>query len=132
MKKLTAKQQTFVDAMVESNFNQSKASEIMGYNKINGPVYASNFIKNPAVRSALTELRKKVEKKTGVTFDYKIEKLLYLVENSDDENVIIKAISELNKMQGHYSAQKIEAINLNVDMDKETLKGYVLQYWRGY
>lgn len=73
-----------------------------------------------------------MEKEHNVTFDWKIKKLKKIAELcvSDDAVHIDQinptaatgAISELNKMQGHHSAEKHLNVSMNVDTDLQTIQ----------
>ena len=73
------------------------------------------------------------ERKSKLDFNYKIYKLKRVVDEfiPDDSEiglecrqvaVAISAIAESNKMQGHYSAEKILTANFNVDADMQKAK----------
>ncbi len=60
-------------------------------------------------------------------------KMVYDCKDDDRERgVALKAIAELNKMQGHYSAEKHIIVNLNADADVEITKALVKQYKQEY
>jgi hypothetical protein len=73
------------------------------------------------------------QKKANLDFNYKIYKIKKVIEKfiPDDPNaeliaknvsVAMQAIAESNKMQGHYSAEKVLTANLNMDADLEKAK----------
>lgn len=62
-KKLTVKQEKFLEAYVKHGFNGHKAAEIVGYHK----EYASDLLKLPHVAARVEVLRKEIQKNTMVT-----------------------------------------------------------------
>lgn len=74
----------------------------------------------------MTSRIKKQTSELRVTFDDKVKKLKEIIDNAivDDvpPQVAIQAIAELNKMQGHYSAEKHVNVNANVTLDPHLKK----------
>ena len=46
--------------------------------------------------------------------------------------VAIQAIGEMNKMQGHYAAEKHVNVNMNVDGDIKKLENLIKKYRKDY
>jgi hypothetical protein len=87
------------------------------------------------------------ERKSKLDFNYKIYKLKRVVDEfiPDDEEsalecrqvaVAISAIAESNKMQGHYSAEKVVSANVNLDADlqkaREIMDQLIAKHKRDY
>jgi hypothetical protein len=77
------------------------------------------------------------DRKDKLDFNYKIYKIKRVIDDfiPDDRTkeleakqvaVALTAISESNKMQGHYSAEKVLTANVNMDADLEQAKQVML------
>lgn len=74
-------------------------------------------------RKTILEIKRKLKKMSDdieITFDYKLRKLKKVIDTAIPEDgpidftqakVAIAAISETNRMQGHYAAQKLDITN---------------------
>lgn len=119
--KLTAEQKLFCDNYLVTN-DVKKASIAAGYKSAN---YMT--LNHPASKVYLKERREQLNKAIGLDFWWKAKRLATIVESvmgSGDNpdavelqyaNVAINAISELNKMQGHYAPDKSVVVNLEHD-----------------
>lgn len=125
-KKLTLRQAKFCEEFLTNGCDAIAAARSVGYKD---PRMSSRrmLASNPKVKAYISKKVKKMEKEFGVTFDWKVKKLKKIIELTvpdDAENkseinasAAISAIAETNKMQGHYSAEKIITTNLNADID---------------
>jgi hypothetical protein len=77
------------------------------------------------------------DRKSSLDYNYKIYKIKRVIDDfiPDDQSmeldsrkvaVALSAIAESNKMQGHYSAEKILTANVNMDADLEQAKHVML------
>lgn len=143
-KKLSVREQRFV-AHYLSDFNAIKAAKESGYRIGHGLMSAADVLKIPRISAAIAKERAIIEANIerekqgiisghGININWKIEKLKQIVEGQLDENpeVAIKAISELNKMQGHYAAEKRENLNVNVERTVEEISQIREKYKRDY
>lgn len=115
-KRLTNKQQAFCKYYVRNGFNATKAALKAGYKKTTAASTGSENLQKPEIKKKIDELQRKVEEKMEMTFEWKLEKLKKAIEAGlidSEEGVEIKnaslflgAMSESNKMQGHYAAEK--------------------------
>lgn len=118
MIKLTLKQETFCQEFVKSG--NATASYKIAYPKSafwkenTVTVKASHTLAgNDNIKARIGELRAKQAKKHDVSKDFVIKTLLDVIKQcSDTEKYdspgINKALDTLNKMQGHYTPEKIE------------------------
>lgn len=131
---LTLKQRAFVSEYLTNGLNGAQAVLDAGYetDRINAPTIAHNQLRKPAVQEAVEQELAMMEVDHGITFDYKIGKLKTIVERTipddgfygaaDGYKTGISAIAELNKMQGHYAAEKRVNVNVNAEGNLEQLK----------
>lgn len=118
----------FCNEYLSNGLNGKKAAEKAGYKF--PAKEASVILKKPLVRKYIQKRLEKMEKEAGLTFDYKLKKLGKIIELCVDDaaqtfddikpQFAISAISECNKMQGHYAPDK--SINQNVGEDKDITK----------
>jgi hypothetical protein len=119
-----------------SNIDVTKSNN-RAYNIENGPVHKALLAKK---RAEMENLQ--------ATFEWKVKKLVELVElctpanaeSHKDTNPVstISAISELNKMQGHYAPDRTVNANMNIESDpsiecvRETMEEIFLQWERDF
>lgn len=130
--KLNEREQKFCDAYLNNGFNAMKAGLAAGMPEKEAHAHSYAILKRPRVQAFLEKRAKKVEDKLGVTFDWKIRKLKKIVDalipdgeervSHENANAGRAAIAELNKMQGHLSAEKHVNANINIDADIESAK----------
>lgn len=135
--KITTRQREFIEELILNGHNQKQAALIAGYPKGRAPSINSC----PAMWKYHRERLAEFEEKLQITANWKANKLRQIIlkalPDNDEEgkpnySAVISAISELNKMQGHYSAEKHVNTNLNVDTDMielvELIKKYKSEY----
>lgn len=141
-KELSEQLRKFCVAYVENGNSAHKAALIAGYSEDYAKTNSFKLLRKPNVKAYINKLLEKIDKKIGVSFDYKIQKLKLAVDRAlpDDEKseatinpqIGITAIAELNKMQGHYSAEKHINANLNTDTEisdiKELMDGLIAKH----
>ncbi|WP_218813990.1 hypothetical protein [Rickettsiella endosymbiont of Dermanyssus gallinae] len=84
----------------------------------------------------------RLENTVTVNHAWKLEKLKQIVDTflpagsdfleAKDVNSAIQAIAEMNKMQGHYAAEKHMNLNVAVDTDIEQLEKLIEKYRKDY
>lgn len=145
---LTNQQKHFCMLYIENGNNCYKAACDAKYSVKSAHTTACILMKKPAVITFIAKKLNEINDKLEVTFEYKIKKLVSVVdfsipddlsskiascdaEDISDDDITIHAakikaatlgvstIAELNKMQGHYSAEKHISANLNVEVDAE-------------
>lgn len=123
---LTPKQETFVKAIVLEGMNYSDAyraaynTKGMSDKTVNEK--ASRLKDEDKIRARLLELSAEIDSPKIMTVTKRAEKLSALAE-SEDPNVVMKAIDLLNKMTGEY-IQKVVAdvdtsYNINIELVDE-------------
>lgn len=137
---MTEQQQRFAEAFISNGRLGKQAALEAGY--LNAKVSACNLLRMPAVLNYVSRRVNEQSIVLGLTFDYKIAKLKTVMDLAIPDNVEdmtaeelaksmtvkisdgLSAISESNKMQGHYSPEKHVNANLNVntDVDLKELK----------
>lgn len=130
MAKMSIRQRRFCHIYLKNGGDAKKAVVEAGYNP--NPLYVKQLgykiLNTPAVKLYVEKAIRKMEKDFGITFDWKLKKLKRVVDDNIpdaeekpiiDANVGVKAIAELNKMQGDYAVAKSENTNLNVHTDAE-------------
>jgi hypothetical protein len=77
----------------------------------------------------------------SLTYEWKLNKLKHVVETfitdkgsltPQEVRIALLAISEMNKMQGHYSVEKHVNINVKADPDLQQLENLINQHGRDY
>lgn len=129
----------FVQEYLTNGFNSVAAVEAAGYK-------ATRYQRKKTAwrilqqRKTIIEIKKKLKKMSDdieITFDYKMRKLKRVIDeaipDSGDINlakarVAITAISETNKMQGHYEAQKIQVDSKEMHDVKELVDKFKKEY----
>jgi len=141
MSKLTRKQDIFCKYYVANGFNATQAALKAGYKKNTAYASGSENLRKPQIKEKIDELQRKVEEKMEMTFEWKLEKLKKAIEAGlveHDEGMEIKnaslflgAMSESNKMQGHYAAEK-KADDNKMNEALEQLNELIEKYKKDY
>lgn len=115
-----------------------------GYSPNGAAVTAHQALKRPHIKNFIAKHIKKVEKKMEITIEYKIKKLKQCIEAAmiedpdtgkvilDNHSALLGAISELNKMQGHYSAEKIQNLHIVAEAEGKDIKVLTKQFERPF
>ena len=137
-KQITPKERVFIDAYILTH-NRQEAARIAGYSD---PSRVKSILKKPIVSIYINERTKelhnetdkislglqkkiKLDKTFEMTAEWKLEQLKKIVVavigdgtniNMRYANTAIAAISESNRMQGHYAPDKID-VNIKSDPD---------------
>ena len=119
---LTPKQEQFVKNIVYDGMNYSDAyrnsynTKGMSDKSINEK--ASLLKDNVKIRSRIDELRSEIDSPKIMSATKRAEKLSELAE-SEDPNVMMKAIDLLNKMTGEYVQKVVADVDTNVTINIE-------------
>jgi phage terminase small subunit len=127
------KEKLFVDAYLANGRVGTKAVIAAGYSHKAAKVQASKLLRRPHIQAAIAEHDKKIvtsiKKSVKGSASWKRRKLIKIADILSSSGIdaksaksVIGAIAELNKMDGHYSAEKVVNHNYNADTDIETLK----------
>lgn len=140
--KLTTKQRLFCKAYLANGCNATQAAITAKYSKDSAKEIGSENLTKPLIQQYLQKRMRKVEEKLEITTEWKMQKLKQCIELAMPEleglvelknhKALLGAIAELNKMQGHYSAEKVVNTNLNVDTDLEQARKYTNQYEKDF
>lgn len=133
MTKLTDKQYTFVTSYIRNGFNSYKAAKAAGYSEGYALVKACKLIDQPAIRERID---KALDKVLAIEIKEKADVLLKIIydivpqDGSEPKRKhypdAIRAISELNKMQGDYAPDK--RLSITVDATQKRLNDARKQY----
>ena len=129
MDKLTQKQYDFTINYIKNGFNAYQAALSAGYSPTYSNIHAHKMLEHPIVKKHIQKAYQKLDRKIDITVEWKAKKLKRIVDNilPDDGSPdlvacykdAIKAINELNKMQGDYAVTK--TLNVTVDETKGRL-----------
>lgn len=138
---LTDKQYQFVTNYIQNGFNAKQAALKAGYSLSYANVKAPKLIDHPAIKARLQkayqDVEMKLQKELRISISDKARALLRIIEDvipldptqeprRDYYKDAIRAISELNKMQGDYAPEK--RLSMTVDATKEKLIDARRQY----
>ena len=125
---LTVKQRLFCKAYLANGYNATQAALSAGYSEDSARSIGPENLQKLAIREFIDKEMRKMEKKFDITREWKMEKLKKCAElampevNGQDilenHNALLGAISELNKMQGHYHEKKEVEDKLDELQDK--------------
>lgn len=132
-RELTDKQQSFVMNYVKNGFNAYKAALESGYTKATAQIQAHTFVKNPLIKERLANaynivsLQKDKELCMALAEKARVlSSIIYDIVPKDGAmpkrkyySIAIKAIAELNAMQGDYAPDK--KVSMNIDTTREKL-----------
>lgn len=77
----------------------------------------------------------------SLTYEWKLNKLKHVVEafitdeaslTPQEVRIALLAISEMNKMQGHYSPEKHVNVNIKTDPDLQQVEDLIKQHGKDY
>lgn len=113
---LTIKQRLFCEHWLENGYNGTQAAISSGYSKRTALKIASENLKKPDIRRYLKTRMKEAFEKAGAGIDWRVKALKEVGEaclqgKADKDGVVnakgaVLAISEMNKMDGVYPAEK--------------------------
>jgi phage terminase small subunit len=141
---LSPKEHKFCLAYLQNGNNGAQAYRDAGYNGNPDTVksQAYKLLNMPKIKDFLHKHIDKVEKKLEITFEWKLKKLKQCIEASmvedeetgqvllENHNALLGAIAELNKMQGHYSAEKTHNLHLHAGQEITNVHVLIQQYFK--
>lgn len=137
--KLTTKQEIFVREYVANGYNATKAALSAGYSKTSAHSSGQENTKKPEIRQKIDQLISERTEKMNITIDDKIKQLWMMIEKCQTgENLkgghanpsgLATCMAELNKMAGHYAAEKTINANLNAEVDDTELMTELLNQY---
>lgn len=124
---LTPKQEKFAKNIALEGMNYSDAyrnaynCKKMTDKTINDT--ASKLKDNPDIAQRIAELKREIDSPQIMSAIKRAEKVSKLAEDTEDPNIMLKAIDLLNKMSGEY-VQKVQAevsteLNINIELSDE-------------
>lgn len=137
---LTIRQTKFCQNLIIHPHNATQAAISAGYSHHIAKTIGSRLKTNPKIQGYLKILQSDLESQMTVSYEWKLDKLKQIVEvfiDSEDlspnkVNSAIQAISEMNKMQGHYSPEKHVNVNIKTDPDLQQLEDLIKQHGKEY
>lgn len=124
LKPLTQMQYNFCSNYIKNGFNVKQAALDAGYSDYYARTKANYLIEIPSIRTRVERAYQKAESNLGMDWQWKLKKLKRVIDayipdegeialNTFETSVAIKALAELNKMQGDYAPDK--RISMTVD-----------------
>jgi len=113
MQELTDKQNSFVSEYLV-DLNATQAAIRAGYSPKAARAIASETLSKPYIRARIEQEQKKRQEDCEITFNMKLRLLWEIVQEAYEAKkymVAIRAIAEMNKMQGDYAPTKTESSN---------------------
>lgn len=142
---LNERERKFCIAYLTNGQVMQQAALTAGYSEEYAAKNSFRLMQKPYIKDYIEKRLAQMDKELGVTFEWKVKKLKSVIDRAipDDEiesdlsaSVGISAIQELNKMQGHHSAEKRVNTNLNSDTDvenvKELMEGLIAKHDKSY
>lgn len=138
---LTIRQTKFCQNFIIPPHNATQAAISAGYSPHIAKTIGYRLKTNPKIKEYLKSLQSDLENQMTVSYEWKLDKLKQIVEAfiESKENLIsskvnsaIQAISEMNKMQGHYSPEKHVNFNIKTDPDLQQLEDLIKQHGKEY
>jgi AAA15 family ATPase/GTPase len=122
-KSISQKEKIFCLNYLANGNNATRAYIDAGYSENGARVTAHQTLKRQHIKEFLSKFVDEKVRKLEITFEWKLEKLKQCVEAAmledpetgqvllDNHSALLGAITELNKMQGHYAATKVDTIH---------------------
>lgn len=138
---LTIRQTKFCQNLIIPPHNATQSAISAGYSRHIAKTIGSRLKANPKIQEYLKSLQSDLESQMTVSYEWKLDKLKQIVEAfieskenliSNKVNSAIQAISEMNKMQGHYSPEKHVNVNIKTDPDLQQLENLINQHGKEY
>ena len=138
---LTIKQTKFCQNFILPPHNATQAAISAGYSPHIAKTIGHRLKTSSKVQGYLKSLQTNLENQMTVSYEWKLNKLKQIVEafieskenlSSSKVNSVIQAISEMNKMQGHYSPEKHVNVNIKTDPDLQQLEDLIKQHGKDY
>ena len=134
---LTQKQYNFCSSYIKNGFNAYQAAIEAGYSHHYANTKAPMLLKLEPIKERIEKAYQVAEDKLGISWQWKLKKLKRVIEayipddpeanlNTFETTVGLKALAELNKMQGDYAPDK--RISMTVDATQGRLLEARKQY----
>jgi phage terminase small subunit len=139
---LTTKEECFLYWYAKKGKTMKEAAIMAGFSNKAAAREASKIVKKPEAKKYIDRALRTVEKRLQWGFEDKLKKLKKVADLAIPDSAStmdelaptagIQAIAESNKMQGHYSAEKVVNTNINVDTDLQQVEELLEKYTREY
>ena len=138
---LTIRQTKFCQNYTLPPHNATQSAISAGYSPHIAKTIGHRLKTNPKIQEYLKSLQSDLESRMTISYEWKLNKLKEIVEAfiENKENLIsskvnsaIQAISEMNKMQGHYSAERHVNFNIKADPDLQQLEDLIKKHGKEY
>lgn len=139
---LTERECAFIISYLTNGNDKTRAARDAGYkgNHSNLWLAADRCLKRPLVKEVMQDMMEAAEKKLGITVEWKMRKLMRAInagirdKEEDDAELVnaaigLQAIDMLNKMRGHYAAEKKESKH---SFDDDNFQALVKHYERDH
>ena len=133
---MNERQQRFVQEYVTNGFNAHRAAIDAGYSAHTALVRSFKMPLSPSIKPAIAKgiahTHQVLENELKITVSKKANWLIAIIERVLDKDMpdqykdAIKAIAELNKMQGHHAPSR--SLSITLDATKEKLLDAQRQY----
>lgn len=140
--KMIHKWNLFIGHYLSNGMDGTKAAINAGYAIPGATRSATYLLSRPVIKKEIARVIEKKLDHLGITYEWKMEQLKSVIEkcangiqlkdNHMNASGVIAAISELNKMQGHYSPDKVVNLNISSDADDELFKRLLLQNMKDF
>jgi len=134
-RKPTLRQIKFVNYYIESS-NATQSAQLAGYKAKQMESFAALLLHKPYMQDLISKRKAEISKATEITIDKKAGLLWTLatrsMEAEDKEDIVIKAVAELNKMYGHYAPVQTNVQNVNIQTTLEDIRTARLEYKKDY
>lgn len=125
--KVTPEEMLWITKFLETG-NLEKASYFAYGDKIKGPVHARNMgmvkLDKPAINNSITEI---MEIDSRFSSDKLLERISYIVYDSDNETNSVALIKEILKMKGAYAPERVFNVNVNKEIGSTTSDADLLE-----
>lgn len=102
-KKLTPKQERFIQEYLNNGFNATQAAIAAGYKEKTAAVTGAENLRKPYIREIIDKHAEKVDEKFELTNEYLIESFKAIAEDPDaNKGDRIRALENLAKHRGFY------------------------------
>ena len=130
-RKPTIRQIKFINYYLEIG-NASKAAELAGYKAKDLDSFSYTLLTKPYMRDLIGKRQNELAKASEISIERKSQLLWTLAQRSmnmeDKEEIVIKAIAELNKMYGHYAPEQKNVQTVTIEASLTDIRNARLEY----
>jgi phage terminase small subunit len=140
--RLSVRERRFLDKYLLNGGEREQAAIEAGYEPHSAYRSGTAVLSRQLAKDYIAQHQVRAAAQTGFTFEKKLNKLQHIVtlavpDNASDikdtlPSAEIQAIAEANKMQGHYSAEKVQQTNVNLNVELGRLDEIMKRYEKEY